>query len=354
MCNMMIDKLSIQGFKSIRDATVEFKNLNVIIGANGSGKSNLLQVFQVLREKANNNLEFYIKKYGDISSFLHNGIQCTPKISIAVGMDGEMYKLVLIPTANEYFQTRESLEYDEEAALCVREHSAGTWQLENMKSKLSASRWVVHHFHDTSSTAPMRYSEITDDYHVGLRADAANIAPFLLHLKNQHPKNYTEIVETIQLVIPFFEDFCLDVFQSGPAEKVKLRWKQKNTDYPMQPYHLSDGSIRFICLTAFLLQPSLPPLIILDEPELGLHYSALAILAELVEYASRFTQVILATQSPAFVNYFILDDLIVARRKDGASTFARLEENDYNVWLKEDRVGDLWAMNTIRGGVVYE
>ena len=218
----------------------------------------------------------------------------------------------------------------------------------------SISDWMTYHFHDTSSFSPMRSFEIIEDFRSGLRFDAKNIAPFLLHLKNEHPRIYSEIVGAVRLVIPFFDDFRLDVQNFGEAEKVRLSWRQKGSDYPMQPYHLSDGSIRFICLVTALLQPRPPSAIVIDEPELGLHPDAIAILAELIQYAATRTQIIIATQSPALVDHFSIEDIIVANRKNGASVFERLDKKDFDVWLENYTVGDLWARNIIKGGPVYE
>jgi predicted ATPase len=122
----------------------------------------------------------------------------------------------------------------------------------------------------------------------------------------------------------------------------------------MQPYHLSDGSIRFICLAAALLQPNPPSTIIIDEPELGLHPAAIVILAELIQVAAKGTQVIVATQSPALIDQFGIDDIIVANRRNGASAFQRLKEKDFTEWLKDYSVGELWAKNVIAGGPVHE
>ena len=128
--------------------------------------------------------------------------------------------------------------------------------------------------------------------------------------------------------MPFFDDFALAPVRFGPAEKVKLTWTQKGTDYPFQPYHLSDGAIRFICLATALLQPRPPSTIVIDEPELGLHPQAIAILADLIKAASARTQVVVATQSPLLVDQFAVGDIVVAKRKDGATAFERLDEKD--------------------------
>lgn len=138
----------------------------------------------------------------------------------------------------------------------------------------------------------------------------------------------------------------------GEAEKVRLSWKQKGSDFPMQPYHLSDGSIRFICLATALLQPVLPSIIVIDEPELGLHPLAVSILAELIQTASHKVQVIIATQSPMLIDHFSINDIIVMNRENGASTMKRLDSDDFSLWLEDYSVGELWAKNVIEGGPV--
>jgi hypothetical protein len=170
----------------------------------------------------------------------------------------------------------------------------------------------------------------------------------------EYNSTYKRIVDAIRIVIPFFEDFRHDTFMAGQAEKVKLSWKQKNSDYPMQPYHLSDGSIRFICLATALLQPNPPSTIVIDEPELGLPPETIGILAELIKLASQKTQVIIATQSPLLLDQFSIEDIIVARRKNGASTFERLKEKDYLDWLENYTIGELWTKNVICGGTSHE
>ena len=197
----------------------------------------------------------------------------------------------------------------------------------------------------------MRRSEIVED-NKRLRGNASNIAPFLLGLRENNQKEYEEIRNAVRLVMPFFDDFILDIVKMGEAEKVRLSWKQKGSDFPMQPYHFSDGSIRFICLATALLQPVLPSIIVIDEPELGLHPLAVSILAELIQTASHKVQVIIATQSPMLIDHFSINDIIVMNRENGASTMKRLDSDDFSLWLEDYSVGELWAKNVIEGGPV--
>jgi len=199
----------------------------------------------------------------------------------------------------------------------------------------------------------MRHYEIVQD-HANLRMDAANLAPYLKHLQENHPRSYRDILNAIRLVTPYFDDFLFTTRTMGSAEKVNLSWTQKGSDYPMQPYHFSDGSIRFIALATALLQPNPPSTIIIDEPELGLHPHALAILAELIEDAATRTQLIIATQSATLLDHFSIEDIVVVKRENGASTFTRLTESDYTQWLENYTVGELWSKNVITGGPSYE
>jgi predicted ATPase len=216
------------------------------------------------------------------------------------------------------------------------------------------SSWKIYHFHDTGKNASMRRSETIDDNDY-LRFDAANIAPFLLDLKNSKRSSkttaYRQIVDTIRLVTPFFDDFILRPYNN---EKVRLNWRQKGSDYPLKPQHLSDGTLRFICLTTALLQPNPPSTIIIDEPELGLHPYAIEILAELIKSVSRKTQLIISTQSPTLVDYFEPEDIIVVNREKGASTFTRLNKGELAVWLDDYSLGDLWRKNIVTGGPAHE
>ena len=367
----IVKNISIDGFKSIKGLNnLELKNLNVIVGANGAGKSNFIQIFKMLDAMFHGRFQEFILKNGGADAFPFYGLKETPKIEIGFefttndsnSADSPFYKFSMSSTDAEQMILSEKYSGDQLPQGDELEIASLESVFFKQKKKLtgfasyiynSISQWIVYHFHDTSASAPMRRSEIVEDYEK-LDGNARNIAPFLLHMRDMFPKNYADIVKAVKLVIPFFEDFRLDVVKMGEAEKVKLTWKQKGTEYPMQPYHLSDGAIRFICLATALLQPELPPTIVIDEPELGLHPEAIHILAELIKAAATKTQVIVATQSPLLLDQFSIEDIIVARRQNGASTFERLNAGDYAHWLEDYTVGELWTKNVIEGGTVHE
>jgi len=370
-----LDKLTIKGFKSIKDLeNFELTNLNVLIGGNGAGKSNFIDFFRLLRammelslpgiEKAS--LASYIEDGGGSDDFLYNGPKVTNNIDAELhfGMNG--YKFTLSPSTDETFIINgESTLYTGgnskwwslgsghiKPVLLTEKDGKGLYGKKSISYYIyeSITSWKIYHFHDSSKTAPMRRSESIYDYSY-LRFDGSNIAPFLLHLKESNQSSYFDIIESIRLVTPFFDDFIL---KPNKAEKVRLLWNQKGSDYPLKPNHLSDGTIRFICLATALLQPQLPSTIILDEPELGLHPFAIEILAELIKATSKKTQVIVSTQSPALVDCFDVENIIVVNRKNGFSHFERLSKADYTSWIEDYSLGELWRKNIILGGPDHE
>jgi predicted ATPase len=368
-----LDALTIKGFKSIQELdNFKLNKLNVLIGANGAGKSNFIEIFRMLRAMMDQNFAGYILDNGGSDDFLFNGPKRTSSIHAKFYFGQSEYEFELVPTVSEKFVIQRE----------AQKHEQGNWQIissNQYESQFSAvkempgiksseqgfahgfgyyiyqaiSDWIVYHFHDTSSSAPMRRSEIIED-NKQLRANAANLAPFLLYLRTQHEKYYREIVNVIQLVAPFFNDFILEVVKKGEKDTVKLNWKQKSSDYPMQPYHFSDGTIRFICLATALLQPNPPSTVVIDEPELGLHPYAIEILSELIQSAAEKTQLIISTQSPALIDCFSPKDIIVVNRKNGASIFERLDINALTSWLEDYSLGELWRKNVVTGGPVRE
>ena len=374
-----LDKLTIKGFKSIRLLeNFELTNLNVLIGGNGAGKSNFIDFFRLLRAMmelplpglANSSLQAYIADGGGSDDFLFNGPKVTEQIEVETRFGDNGYRFKLAPTTDETFIINDEARYYKAGNTRWQELGSGhtSPMLLKDKGKKGAlggrnvasyvydaiSSWKIYHFHDTGKNAPMRRYETIDDNEY-LRFDAANIAPFLLELKNSKRSAkttaYTQIVDTIRLVTPFFYDFIL---KPNVNEKVRLNWRQKGSDYPLKPQHLSDGTLRFICLTTALLQPNLPSTIIIDEPELGLHPYAIEILAELIAATSKKTQLIISTQSPSLVDCFEPENIIVVNRKEGASVFNRLNKDELSSWLEDYSLGDLWRKNIVTGGPAHE
>ena len=180
--------------------------------------------------------------------------------------------------------------------------------------------------------------------------DAGNLAAILFWLSTEKPAAYGRILTTIRQVAPFFHDFELD--PNGPGEKnIILNWRHRESDLIFGPHQLSDGTLRAICLISLLMQPPdrLPLLIIIDEPELGLHPYALNILASLCRSASEHVQILISTQSSAFVNHFDPEDIVIVERDGESSSFDRPDSEKLAAWLEDYSLGEIWEKNVIGG-----
>lgn len=358
--------ISIRGFKSIAELEeLELRRLNVLIGANGAGKTNFVDFFRLLRAIADESLQKFLHQHGGVDSFFFLGPRHTRAITAELSFGQNRYAFTLEPTADgEALLAEERTMYEGGGTWSVISQGVRESVLETLKDAKSrwgdypgvehyvyaaVSSWIVYHFHDTSMLAPMRRDQPVRD-RKRLRPDAANIAAFLLHLAEESPGSYGLIRDAIRLIAPYFDDFLLEPEAKGNGEVVRLEWHQKGSDFPFQPHQLSDGTLRFMCLATALLQPKPPETIVIDEPELGLHPYAITLLAELVKAASERTQVILSTQSPTLLDHFEPGDIIVVRREENASVFERLEEPALSDWLDEYSVGELWQKNVVRGG----
>jgi len=366
-----LDKIQISGFKSIRQLD-EFPlgNLNILVGANGAGKSNFIDYFRMLRAMAEGNLQGFITKKGGADSFFYNGPKETKQINSHLVFGENQYRFILEPSADGLMVKSEEVFWEGKGRWDYEGGGGSESHLPNWKDMKSqwgpwpsveayvynaVSNWTVYHFHDTSFTAPMRREQPLRDNRA-LNPDASNIAAYLLYLQKNSTQRYDRIKESIKLVAPFFDDFSLEPEKKGENELIRLEWRQKSSSFPFQPWDFSDGTLRFICLATTLLQPSIcaPSTVLIDEPELGLHPFALDVLAGLIREASENTQLIISTQSVSLLNHFAPSEIIIVDRDSGASTFKHLVESDYDTWLEEYSLGELWQKNVFEGGPRYE
>jgi predicted ATPase len=353
----MITRIDISGYKSIKNLELELRPINILLGGNGVGKSNFVSIFSLIRNIYKQNLQNYIQKKGGADSMLHFGRKHTNRIKLElyfgdVHKDTNRFMLSLTLGQDSLF-----VEYTKTAF-----NSAGTWHYQEFESNRPESWfsdmtrgqafWVndrlkefeVYHFHDTSDTSPMKGNQDLHDNRE-LKRDGSNIAAFLYFLKVKEPKHFKRIEMTIKSIAPFFDHFNLEPSRLN-EDKIQLEWKEiAFPDSYFNAYHLSDGTLRFICLATLLMQPNPPKTIIIDEPELGLHPVAINKLAALVRKASENTQVILSTQSINLIDNFDPEDIIVTDRDENGSIFRRLESSELQGWLDEFTLGDLWGKN---------
>ena len=350
-----MDYLEIRGYKSIKQQKIELNPINLLIGANGSGKSNFLSFFDFLNRLYNRKLNDYIQLAGGDDKILHKGRKITESIRFKMEFDNGMngYSAKLTTGASGFVFVREGLLFrgnswdisSSQTEARVKIHRQGQ-RAQYIRTYLNGLR--KYHFHDTSNNSAFtKLSNIENDIYY-LYSDGSNLAAFLYDIEEENRIVYNRIVKTIQSIAPFFSDFYLN-----PSNEnfIRLQWTDRYSDTIYGATDFSDGTMRFIALTVLFMQPNLPNTIIIDEPELGLHPTAIAKLAGMIKSVSeRGCQVICATQSTDLLSHFLPEDIVTVDQFDGESHFRRLDTDELGQWLDDYTIDDLWKRNIISGG----
>jgi len=349
-----MDYIEINGYKSINKAKIDLAPINILIGANGSGKSNFISFFDFLNKLYNRKLNEYIALTGGDNKILHKGKKNTDIISFKLefenGQNG--YSAKLQSGTDGFVFIRENLIYKGDqkdinrSGLEAQIKITDNFRAPYVKKYLSGIR--KYHFHDTSSKSPFtQYSNIENDIYY-FYEDGMNVAAFMYYIQETNKIVYNRIIKIIQSIAPYFSDFY---FAPNKENNVRLLWTDKYSDVIFGANDLSDGTLRFIALSVLFLQPDLPDTIIIDEPELGLHPSAIAKLAGMIKSVSdRGCQVIVATQSTDLISHFLPEDIITVDQIDGQTVFNRLRSDNLHQWLDDYTIDDLWKRNIITGG----
>lgn len=366
----MIENVVIRNYKSIRELSLPLRNLNVLIGANGSGKSNFISFFEMTKALYERHLGAYTLKRGGIDNLLYHSRKHSPFIYGLLDFDNTNafhFKIAPVLTGTkgfieetgDYFNALNSQgkNYEqwshaiwdsgvEESNIIT---SSGHSRLRYVKNYLQS--FTVYHFHDTSLNSKMRGPCNIGDNAI-LRDDASNLAAYLYLLQNTDAKAFKLIEGVVRSVAPYFDCFDLKPDRNN-SSLISLEWREKGTDTYLNGLSFSDGTLRFIALAALLLQTNLPRVIIIDEPELGLHPVAIETFAAMVKRASLTSQIIISTQSSNLVNCFTPEDIIAVDRADGQTVFSRLNSDEMSVWMDnyDYSISDLWEKNFIGGQI---
>ncbi|MCW3099910.1 MAG: chromosome segregation protein [Chthonomonadaceae bacterium] len=369
----------IEGYRSIRQLDLELTDLTVLVGANGSGKSNFISFFQMLNFMLSGSLQVYIARRGGGSSILHYGPQQTSVLHAELNFEGadnvSKYGFNLAFAAPDTLLfAYEYVQFQNADRPVAYDRNLGSGHLETKLVRLSKegskegggskvartfmerlNEVQAYHFHDTSEDSSMRTSQdLARNRH--LMSTGGNLAAFLYMLRETKPQHYARILSTVRLAVPYLSDFVLEPDRLNTG-RIQLRWRDRNPDHEFGAHQLSDGSLRAIALITALLQPEemMPGLIMIDEPELGLHPSAVGLIGSLIKAASLRRQVVVATQSPRLISEFEPEDIVVVEREedtkgDGQSIFHRLSREELGDWLKEYSLGTLYEMQVTGGG----
>ena len=362
-----LEKITLKGFKTVQ-SLVDFepRPLNVLIGANGAGKSNFISFFRMLSWALSdpNGLSDYVGRQGGASKLLHDGSEKTREIEAELTIRTEtgesQYGFRLVYAAGDTLiyadETYRFSSIDRPTQAPWKPTGAGHRgpQLLTLADTDKTARVIrnilnkikVFQFHNTSDTARIRSNWNVNDNR-WLKEDAGNIAPVLLRLKEDDGRCYQRIVDTIRLILPFFSDFELE----PRHDSLLLQWRERDTDQVFSVSQASDGMLRVVALVTLLLLPErdLPDVLILDEPELGLHPYAINVVGGLIRALSDKIQVIVATQSVPFVDCFDPSDIVIVDRESRSTTFRQLNEADLEEWLDDYSLSELWEKNVLGG-----
>lgn len=363
-----LSKIEIGGFKSISaeyPLTLQLGDVNLLLGSNGAGKSNIVSFFKMLGFMMSGSFQMYVAQAGTNQKFLYYGSKRTPCINATIefcnGQSCDKYTFSLTHAVpNRLIINSEEIEWKRKdvQAKPFRMQVVSNFNESGLATSSDRtcqtfrnflSMCKVYQFSDSSVTSPMRQASTVDSAHY-LQSEANNLASFLYYLKNNFNDSYLKIVDYVKVVMPQFGDFYLEPERGY----ISLKWKDNSAnDYVLSADQFSDGSIRFIALATLLLQPekTMPNVIVIDEPELGLHPYAIDQLTEMVKEASLHSQVILATQSASLVDGFDIDNItVVDQDEDKHCTFARhLDSESFSEWLKNYTISELWNKNVFGG-----
>ncbi|MDI9366649.1 MAG: AAA family ATPase [Flavobacterium sp.] len=349
-----MDYIEINGYKSIKKARVDLAPINILIGANGSGKSNFITFFDFLNRLYNRKLNEYIALKGGDNKILHKGKKQTDTIAFKIEFDNGQngYSARLQSGTDGFVFLRENLIYKGDPRDISRSGSeAYIKSTDNYRAKYVIkylNGFRKYHFHDTGLNSPFaQYSNVENDVYY-FYEDGMNLAAFMYHIQETNKIVYNKIIKNIQSIAPYFSDFY---FAPNKENNLRVQWTDKFSDVVFGANDLSDGTLRFIALSVLFLQPDLPDTIIIDEPELGLHPSAIAKLAGMIKSVSdRQCQVIVATQSTELISHFLPEHIITVDQVDGETVFNRLSSDNLHQWLEDYTIDDLWKRNIITGG----
>ncbi|EMF50875.1 AAA family ATPase [Streptomyces sp. SID5476] len=363
-----VRRITVSGYKSISKVELDLGPVTVLVGPNGAGKSNFIEAVELLGRISDEELAMEVALRGGAAAMMHDEAKGTAGIGLRVEADdGDLvnaYEAYLVPSRRgELVFAREVVEFhDTRRYPQPMRQEIGPGHSESRLAEVAdtgpggaggVARHTmdilrgcrVYHFHDTTPGAPVKQPGYASDSEA-LHPDARNLAACLLRLREESPADYQKIVRTVRSVAPFFRDFVLT---EDTAKRVPLRWTQTGSETVFPADALSDGTLRFVCLATLLLQPRPPAMLVLDEPELGLHPFALTVLAELFRSASTRSQVLAATQSVTLLDQFELDELVVVERVDGSTVLQRPDQEVLTAWLDDYSLGDLWLKNLLGG-----
>ncbi|HIK07072.1 MAG TPA: AAA family ATPase [Trichormus sp. M33_DOE_039] len=391
-----IHKLRLENFLSYGSdgEEIELQPLNVLIGPNTSGKSNLIEAIGILKATPTD-LPAPFRQGGGVGEFLWKGTEGTPVVKLQAivdypqGLQPLRYKLNFtvysqrFEIVDEVIENEYPIQGENEAAFYyrfdddghpvfrVREQGAWAgiynefWTTESPRinqsilSQVQEARiypeitYIRNQFTNIAlyRDFPMgRHGKLRDMQKADLPEhplleDGSNLGLFLNNL--QYKIGNRKIIDTLKKFYDAAEEISVRIY--GGTVQIFIR--EEGLIQPIPVSRLSDGTLHYLFLIALLLDPTPPPLICIEEPEIGLHPDILSTVAEMLIEASQRTQLIITTHSDALISALseYPESVLVCERDDKGSHLRRLEPNKMKSWLENYTLGDMWRMGEIGG-----
>lgn len=377
-----IEQIKIGGFRRLLDMKLQVRPFMVLIGANGVGKTSFLDAFFLLSASASGNLNNMLSQFGGIANLLTRGK--SENLSLYVKMsvpDHEPleYDLSLAPKGTGYSISKELLRQAHEGYERPFKHidsSDGDIKYYEIKeNRLVRPNWEHNPLETSLSQVPKMFRQPEElrrilstvtQYHVldvGPRApvkmpqpmkpatlpghDGSDLVPYLYYLREGDRDRYEAVLDALKTAFPDFEDLS---FPPVAAGMLAMTWKDKKFSKPMYMNDLSEGTIRFLWLTALLQSPHLSTITMIDEPEVSLHPELLSLLADLMREAAQRTQLVVATHSDRFIRFLKPEEVVVMDvDDDGCASATWADSMDLDRWLAEYSLDEVWRMGRMGG-----
>lgn len=373
--------IDIHGFRRLNSISLEMRNLSVMIGANGVGKTSLLEVFSMLSASAKGQLLERIG--GGLESILTRGVAEDLFISLEMSVPDHpplKYSLKLTPTRGASYEIKEEMltqqnnpnapqpqKYIESHSLNVRYFNVSTrnleppnWdynsfetslsqvpkmyqQSENLRKQLASCSF--YGALDVSSRSPVRLpQEMRPAKLPGENGE--DLVSCLYDLRETDSDRFEMIEDTLAAAFPDFEKLS---FPPVAAGKLAMTWKDRNFSKPIYVHELSEGTLRFLWLVTLLQSSDLTAITLIDEPEVSLHPELLRLLADLMRDAAKRTQLIVATHSDRLIRFLEPQEVLICDAEDGFAKFTWADTLNLDTWLADYSLDELWAMNIVGG-----
>ena len=371
-----INRLKFSGFRRLYDMDLDARPLMVLVGANGVGKSSLLDAFSLLSVSATGGLNSKLSEFGGVTSVLTREKADAVSFFVAMEVPGHQpleYELSLVQKGVGYSISQETLTQERghpEPFKHIDSSDGNIWYYGTEEHRFVRPEWAYDSHETSLSQVPKMYQQPEElrrilgaatQYHVldvGPRArvklpqqmkpaslpgaDGEDLVPFLYYLRESDRDRYEAIEDTLKSAFPGFESLS---FPPVAAGMLTMTWKEKHFSKPLFMNELSEGTLRFLWLVSLLQSPELSTVTMIDEPEVSLHPELLSILADLMREASVRTQVIVATHSDRFIRFLEPREVVVMDiDEDGFASVKWADSLDLDEWLAEYSLDELWRL----------